>query len=143
MLPLLDVNVLIYAFREESQDHASYREWLEELVASGNDFAVSGLVFSSFLRLVTNAQIFRPGTPRAKAIAFVETLREQPGFVRVEPGPRHWDIFLQLCEATDASGHLVADAYLAAIAVEHGCEWITADRDFTRFASVRSSHPFR
>jgi hypothetical protein len=34
-------------------------------------------------------------------------------------------------------GNLVPDAYLAALAVEAGCEWITADRDFGRFPDLR------
>ena len=60
----------------------------------------------------------------------------------LSPGPRHWDIFERLCRAADATGNLVPDAYLAALAVEHGAELISADRDFARFAGVRWRHPF-
>jgi predicted nucleic acid-binding protein len=34
-----------------------------------------------------------------------------------------------------------ADAYFAALAIEHGCEWITADRGFARFPGLRWRHP--
>ncbi|MEN8376929.1 MAG: PIN domain-containing protein, partial [Gemmatimonadota bacterium] len=57
------------------------------------------------------------------------------------PGPRHWSIFRDLCEAVDARGNLVPDAYLAALAIENGAEWITTDRDFTRFPGLRMRHP--
>lgn len=140
-MQLPDVNILVYAFREEAQDHARYRRWLEDLAASGESFAISELVLSSFLRLVTNAQIFRPGTPWRNAIAFVDAVCRQPGCLRVAPGQRHWEIFVRLCEHSSASGKLIADAYLAAIAIEHGCEWITADRDFARFPGLRWRHP--
>ena len=140
---LLDVSVLVYAFREDAHDHRRYREWLEEIVAGGEDFAVSNIVFSSFLRLVTNPHIFRPGTPWPRAIAFVEALRAHPRYVRIEPGPRQWEIFLRLCEAVEASGNLVSDAYLAAIAVEHGCEWVSADGHFARFPGLRWRKPLR
>jgi len=142
-MQLVDVNVLIYAFREESRDHLRYRTWLEELAVSGESFAVPELVLSSFLQLVTNAQIFRPGTPWRMALAFVETIRREPGFVALGPGKRHWEIFIRLCETSGATGNLVPDAYLAAIAVEHGGEWITADKDFAKFPAVRWRHPFR
>jgi predicted nucleic acid-binding protein len=40
-----------------------------------------------------------------------------------------------------ARGKLVADAYHAALAIEHGCEFITADADFARFPRLRQRHP--
>jgi uncharacterized protein len=55
----------------------------------------------------------------------------------VNPGPRHWRLFADFCESAKAKGNLVPDAYFAALAVESGCEWITADRDFGRFADLR------
>lgn len=142
-MQLLDVNVLIYAFREESTDHSRYRRWLEDLAFRGEAFAISELTLSSFLRLVTNAHIFRPGTPWRNAVAFVAALRRQPGYTCLAPGQRHWDIFIRLCEESRAVGRLIADAYLAALAIEHGCEWITADRDFARFPGLRWRHPLR
>jgi hypothetical protein len=34
-------------------------------------------------------------------------------------------------------GPLVTDAYLAVLAIEHGCELITTDSDFARFPGLR------
>jgi uncharacterized protein len=140
-MQLVDVDVLIYAFREESQDHLRYRAWLEDLAMSGEAFSAPELVLCSFLRLVTDAHIFRPGTPWTIALSFVEMVRAQPGYVRLAPGPRHWEIFVRLCEEGRATGKLVQDAYLAAIAIEHGCEFVSADRHFARFPGVRLRHP--
>jgi hypothetical protein len=140
-MQLADVNVLIYAFREDSRDHLRWRAWLEDLAVSGESFAVPELVLSSFLRLVTNASIFKPGTPWRTALAFVEAIRAEQGYVRLAPGPRHWEIFVRLCESSAASGNLVADAYLAALAIEHGCALVTADKHFARFPGLRWRHP--
>jgi predicted nucleic acid-binding protein len=68
-------------------------------------------------------------------------LREQPNRVQLEPGPRHWEIFERLCRESGAKGNLVADAYLAALAIESGCEWVTTDRDYSRFKGLRWRHP--
>ena len=34
-----------------------------------------------------------------------------------------------------------ADAYIAALAIEHGCELITTDSDFARFPGLPWRHP--
>jgi predicted nucleic acid-binding protein len=39
--------------------------------------------------------------------------------------------------------NLVADAWLAAMAIESGCEWVTSDRDYTRFPGLKTRHPLR
>jgi toxin-antitoxin system PIN domain toxin len=86
--------------------------------------------------------VFDPPTPLAIALDFADILRTHPNAVVVQPGPRHWQIFSSLCRAVDAKGNLVPDAYLAALAIETGSEWITTDRDYARFPSLRWRHPF-
>jgi predicted nucleic acid-binding protein len=63
--------------------------------------------------------------------------------VVVSPGPHHWDIFSRLCKSAGAKGNLVPDAFFAAMAIENGCEWITTDRDFSRFSELRWRHPLQ
>ncbi|HYN61382.1 MAG TPA: PIN domain-containing protein, partial [Rubrivivax sp.] len=61
----------------------------------------------------------------------------------VARGRRHWAIFRELCVEGGAKGNLVPDAYLAAVAIEAGCEWVTTDSDFSRFKGVRWRQPLR
>lgn len=61
--------------------------------------------------------------------------------MRVSPGTWTWEIFLDLLERAAPRGNLVPDAYLAAMAIESGCEWITTDRDYARFPELRWRHP--
>lgn len=138
---LLDVNVLVYAHREDSPGHPAYRRWLEETLASPEPFGIPDLVGSGFLRIVTHPQIFEPPTRQNVALAFLEVIRSRPNFRAVNPGERHWDIFLHLCKEAQAIGNRVPDAYLAAIAIENGSEWITTDRDYARFPGLRWRHP--
>ena len=140
---LPDVNVLVYAYREEAEDHGDYREWLESAINSDSAFGLSDLVISGFLRVVTHPRIFVPPSPRAHAMQFAEALRERPNRVAVTPGPDHWRIFRRLCDESGAKGNLVPDAFLAALAIERGCEWITTDRDFARFPGLRWRHPLQ
>jgi uncharacterized protein len=138
---LPDVNVLVYAFRDASPDHARYRDWLRARVAAHEAFALSDLVLSGVLRVLTHPGVFSPPTPTDAAFEFVDALRAQPNAVLISPGPRHWEIFSGLCEDARAKGNLIPDAYHAALAMEHGCEWITTDRDYSRFRGLRWRHP--
>lgn len=139
---LADVNVLIYAHREDAADHPRFRDWLTDVVANPEAFGISELILSSFLRVVTHPRIFSPPTPLARAVEFCEFLRKQQNAVSIAPGERHWKIFADLCSRARATGNLITDAYLAALAIESGSEWITTDRDYSRFPGLRWRHPF-
>jgi hypothetical protein len=138
---LVDVNVLVYAHRLDTPRHQEYADWLRNLLTEQEPYGISDLILSGFLRVVTNPRAFKLPTPLETAVAFAELLRSQPNCVPVAPGPRHWDIFTQLCLTAGVKGNLVPDAYLAALAIESGSEWITTDRDFSRFRGLRWRHP--
>jgi len=138
---LVDVNVLVYAFRVDAPGHAEHRAWLQGLVDSDEAYAVSDQVLSGFLRIVTHPRVFHPATPIEAALRFVAAFRDRPNALPIAPGARHWEIFTRLCQEVGAKGNLVPDAWLAALAIERGCEFITTDRDFARFPSLRWRHP--
>jgi len=98
-------------------------------------------VLSGFIRVVTHPKVFSRPTAMADALAFAAQVREQANCVVVTPGPRHWEIFKRLCLENGVKGNLVPDAYLAALAIESGCEWVTTDRDFGRFKGLRWRSP--
>jgi toxin-antitoxin system PIN domain toxin len=138
---LPDVNVLVYAYREDSHNHERYRSWLLEVVDSESAYGLCDLVLSGFLRVVTHPRVFRTPSPLDHAVEFTQALRARPNASIVTPGPRHWNIFTKLCRDGGVKGNLVADAYLAAVAIESGCEWVTTDGDFGRFPGLRWKHP--
>lgn len=138
---LPDVNVLVYAHREDAANHLDFRQWLEATINSDEAYGIADLVLSGFLRVVTHPRAFNPPTPIANALSFVTDVRDRPNCVRVSPGAHHFEIFTGLCRDVDAKGNLVADAFLAALAIESGSEWITTDRDFSRFPKLRWRHP--
>ncbi len=138
---LVDVNVLVYAFRADAPGHRAHRAWVESLVGSDEAYGVSDHVLAGFLRVVTHPRVFHPPTPIAPALAFAHAIRDRVNAEPVAPGARHWDIFTRLCRDAAARGNLVPDAWLAALAIESGCELVTTDRDFARFRGLRWRHP--
>jgi len=136
-LILADVNVLIYAFRKDSTLHGVCAPWLRTVIEGVESFAVSPQVLSSVFRIVTNPKAYKDPNLPSEVTAFAHTLLDQPHCRVVHPGPRHWSIFCDLCRHTNASGNLIPDAWFAALAIEHSCEWITDDRDYARFPGLR------
>lgn len=135
------MNVLVYAHREDTKDHKAFRAWLESAINSPQAYGVSDIVLSGFVRVVTHPRVFDPPSSLEAAFDFVEEVRSSPNCVVLGPGQRHWEIFTDLCRKSGVRGNLVSDAYLAALAIETGSEWITTDRDFSRFPGLKWRHP--
>ncbi len=139
---LPDVNVLLYAFRSDSPEHSKYKEWLEAVVNGQAAYGMSPQVLGAVARISTHPQIFARPSKLEEVLEFSSTLLEQAHCQVIQPGTRHWSIFCHLCRQAQATANLVQDAWLAALAVESGCEWITADRDYARFDGLRWRTPF-
>ncbi|MBL8919436.1 MAG: type II toxin-antitoxin system VapC family toxin [Myxococcaceae bacterium] len=136
-----DVNVLVLAHRADAPEHAAHAAALVRLVEADEPFGLSELVLSGFVRVVTNPRAFTSPTLLDTALEFVSELVDQPNARLLRPGLEHFQIFERLLRESHATGKLVADAYHAALAIEHGCEWLTADADFQRFKGLRTRHP--
>ena len=136
---LIDTNILVYANRRNADRHEEYRAWLQGLIDGPQPYAVSDLAVTGVVRIVTNRRIYKEDAATIEeALAFATAIRGQPHAIVLQPGPRFWPIFTDLCQRQRAHGNLVPDVVLAALAIEHGCEVVTADRDFAKFTDVRS-----
>ena len=138
---LIDVNVLVYAKRLDAVHHREFEAWLGQTYGTEPMIGYSDVVLSGVVRILTHPQIFRDPTPLDEALRYVGNIREHPASSPVFAGTRHWDLFENLCRNAGAKGNLISDAYFAALAIEAGAEWITADRDYSRFPGLHWRHP--
>lgn len=137
-----DINVLVYAHRADGHhDHLRFAAWITALATGPEPFALSVLSLAGVLRIVTNPRIFRQASTLDEAVAFIGQLVRRPTARLIGPGPRHWELVVELCRSSGASAKLVADAQHAAVAIEHGCVLMTTDADFARFPALRWQHP--
>ena len=134
---LCDVNILLYAMIERSENHEHYKRMVESLQRSGDRFAVSELILAAVYRIATNPKVFRPTPAIDDVLAYTNAWRRHPLAVAIAPGSRHWEIFERLVKSHRIRGSDSTDAYLAALAIEHGCEWWSTDRGFERFEVLR------
>jgi toxin-antitoxin system PIN domain toxin len=132
----LDVNILLYAMRTDLPQHQAVYDWLESVRADRKQVALFPPVLVGLTRIATNPRIFVNPSPLQTVTNFARELQATPGFEVLPTTERVLAMTLALCEQTDAKGNLVQDAFLAAHAIAHGCVWITADRDFSRFPAL-------
>ncbi len=140
-MKLLDVNILVQAHRKDADRHAEIVKWLEAVMMEPPGLAVSDLVLSGFLRVVTHPKIYRDPSPLKVALEFVDRFRNHEAVSILSPRASHWEIFRDLCGTAEVRGNLVPDAYHAALAIGTGCEWVTLDRGFSRYPGLQWTHP--
>jgi uncharacterized protein len=141
---LPDVNVLVYAYRREAEDHEAYAAWLTAVVAGDDELALVGHCLTGFLRIVTNHRVFADPAPTLDALRFVERLRAARRGHWLAATAATWRVFSENASRDrGVKGNLVPDAYLAALSVAHGCRLATADRGFARFPDLDFFNPVR
>lgn len=141
---LPDVNVLVYAFRREAQDHDRYAAWLSQVVSGSDELGLHDLPLSGFVRIVTNPRMVENPAPTDTALRFVHRLIAARRARWLSSGPLTWDRLADLArEDPGVRGNLLPDAHLAAVSLAHGCRLATADRGFARFPGLRWFDPVR
>lgn len=138
---LVDANLLLYAEDELSPHHARARTWWDAQLSAGSPVCLCWTVVGAFIRIGTNPRVFEHPLTLDQAIARVQSWLDQPCTRIVSPTDRHWMVFRQMLRDGQATANLVTDAHLAALAVEHGCELVSTDADFTRFPGLRWRNP--
>jgi toxin-antitoxin system PIN domain toxin len=137
---LLDVNVLIAAFRVELPHHEATRRWLSSLIADKKPFGLPDAVFCSVIRIVTRRP-FEPVSTPAEALRFIHVVREAPSFRVIMPSESQWKVFTDLCAATDARGGKIQDLYWASFAIDMGCDFVTFDQGMADIPGLRWRSP--
>ncbi len=138
---LIDANLLLYAYNASSEHHERARDWLEHVFSGSEPAGLAWITILAFLRIATNTRAFDfPLTPE-EAVSIVSEWLVRPMVTLVEPGLRHWEILSGLLSKAHVRGPLVMDAYLAALALEHGLLLCSNDRDFALFPGLRVTNP--
>ena len=132
-----DVNLLMYAVNADSPQHKAARGWLESAFASAGGVGFSWPALVGFLRLSTRSGIFVQPLALDDAFELVDAWLGHPGARVIVPTERHAALLSSLLLARGRGGNLVSDAHIAALAIEHGAELGTFDRDFEQFAGLR------
>jgi uncharacterized protein len=99
------------------------------------------MVINAFIRIGTNPRVFKYPLSLAQGISRVQSWMDQPCTRLIHPTERHWAVFQEMLVGGQASSNLVADAHLAALAIEHGFALYSTDSDFSRFPRLKWRNP--
>lgn len=132
-MKLVDANVLLYAINQDSRDHEPAHRWLTAALSGTEAVAFAWVCLLAFVRISTSARAFERPLSIGDATDVVESWLAQPAAVVVEPTPRHLGLLRGLLDNAGTAGNLTNDAHLAALALEHGAQVVSFDRDFARF----------
>jgi toxin-antitoxin system PIN domain toxin len=138
---VVDLNVLIYATDETATHHAVAKAWLDRTMSSTETVGIATLIAIGFVRLTTNPRVMESPLDVATSVGVVRGWYRRPNVTAPAPTPRHYQLLDELLAPIGTAGNLVSDAHLAALAIEHGAELCSFDRDFGRFSGVRWVEP--
>lgn len=140
----IDTNILIYAEVESSEHHTAALELLTRLAEGQLPWAIPWPCVYEFLRVVTHPRVFHPPVPFAVALDDLRKVLASPAVTLLAETENHFSMMDQAVREAGATGNLIHDAHIAALCLEHGIsELLTADRDFSRFQSLRTINPFQ
>ena len=140
---LVDANLLLYSHNADLPQHRPAAQWWDRQLNANPAVALCWPVLSAFIRLATNPRVFVRPLAIGKASDCVESWITRPNVCLIGPTSSHWAIFREVLEECQATGNLVSDAHLAALAIEHGCELQSTDADFSRFTKLKWRNPLR
>ncbi len=95
----------------------------------------------AFCRLTTNPRVFGQPLDLETAWNLVRAWLAVPVVWIPLPTERHAETLGRLMLATRSTAHLLPDAHLAALAIEHGLTLCSTDGDFARFPGLRWENP--
>lgn len=133
---VVDVNVLLFAFRRDSAFHVPCREWLEKTLAGEREVALSTIVEIALLRISTLARLGPSAAPPGEVFAFLAALHRYPRVIRIEPIAGHYSVLEALVGRLGLTGNDLNDAHLALLALERRATLVSTDRGFRRFPDL-------
>ena len=129
---LPDVNILIYAYDEDSKYHKVASAWLTRTMETDQVF-LSWHTITGFLRIVTNTRALSNPYPVNEAVKIVSEWLARDNVHLTFLDKNSWPLFSKTLVEGQATGNLVMDAHLATMALSCGATLATNDRDFSRF----------
>ncbi|HLG21107.1 MAG TPA: type II toxin-antitoxin system VapC family toxin [Bdellovibrionota bacterium] len=140
-LTLVDANVLIHAYNLDSSIHRVASEWWADKLSGSERVGLALASVLAFVRITTHPRALAQPKPMKEISEIVSSWFEEDSVDWLHPTERHWEILSRLLVDAQASGNLVPDAHLAALAIEHGATLCTTDRDFSRFPGLKWTNP--
>lgn len=138
----VDTNLLVYAHRQDSDFHKPAITALKALAESNDRWSIPWPCVHEFLAITTHPKIFNPPSPLKSALEAMDVWLNSHGCEMIGEDPGYYDVLKNIVSKGKVTGPMIHDARIAALCLHHGIrELWTTDRDFSRFASLRTRNP--
>ena len=138
----IDTNLLVYAYREDSEFHRAAAESLRPVIEGSEPWALAWPSVHEFIGVVTSGKVYKPASPLPSVLAFLESTFGSPQLHLLAESPGYFEKLRDLALAAKLSGPRIHDARIAALCLHHGVrELWTADRDFSMFPKLKTRNP--
>jgi uncharacterized protein len=138
----LDSNILVYAHRRDSERYATAKAEIARLADGRKQWAIPYPCVHEFIRNVTDPRLYVDPSSLDTAFDQVAAWIEAPTVRLLGEGAHHLELLAGIAREGRVRGAAIHDARIAAICVQHGVrELWTADRDFSRFPSLKTRNP--
>ena len=138
----VDTNLLVYAYREDSEFHQVATESLRPVIEGSAPWALPWPCVHEFIGVVTSGKVYKPASPLNNVLAFLKSSLEAPQLHLLSESPGYFEKLRELALAAKLSGPRIRDARIAALCLHHGVsELWTADRDFSSFPQLKVRNP--
>ena len=134
---LLDVDVLVCLHDRDAAANPRCWDWANRVLSEGELLGIPWHCFMAFLRICTVPRGSVIALSLAEAAEIIDGWIENPQVVVPEPGGRFWRFLQDVGQNSKTRGRGWSDAYLAALAIEHGASLATFDRDFRQFKNLK------
>lgn len=138
----VDTNILVYAHREDNAFHAAAVEAMLDLAGSGRRWGIPWSCVHEFVSITTHPGIYVPPSPLKIALEAIGVWMQVPSCELLVEGPGYWETLRELARKAAVQGSMIHDARIAALCLHHGVKELwTADRDFSRFPTLKTRNP--
>lgn len=138
----LETNILVYAHRSDSPFHKAARAAVREVAEGSRPWVIPWPCAHEFIGVVTNPRAFATPSTFQQAFDQIESWAGSGTHQWISTTPKHWLTLAALCRDAKVAGGMIHDARIAAICIENGVsELWTVDRDFSRFAGLKTKNP--
>ena len=138
----IDTNLLVYAYREDSEFHKATTENLRPVIEGSVTWALPWPCVHEFIGVVTSGRVYKPASPLPGVLAFLDSLFASPQLHLLAESPGYFEKLRDFAQAAKISGPRIHDARIAALCLHHGVrELWSADRDFSAFPQLKVRNP--
>ena len=138
----VDTNLLVYAYREDSEFHQIATENLRPVIEGSATWSLPWPCVHEFIGVVTSGKVYKPASPLPSVLAFLESLFGSPQLHLLAESAGYFEKLRDVAQAAKVSGPRIHDARIAALCLHHGVsELWSADRDFSAFPQLKVRNP--